>query len=169
MLLGLLVACQAPVEEPASKAPGRLEFSYETGHGNSYTEMILAGTYDGYDSEKQTRYVDTVRGQTTYKAPLSDNERNAIYEAVTQNGLHAIQTDFMALGGSVFPRSAGRLQVKADNKVTEIRFIPNARTQRFSAAAHEDWTRLQKALDVINGILRSKDDKQALRERHVYF
>jgi hypothetical protein len=170
-LLGLAFLWQGYAQQ-SSKPPQKFEFLYEEGHGETYAEMVRRGRYDGYDSEKQLRYVDTVGEQTTYKAQLSEDERKAIYEAVI--GLPAVKTDFMDTNVVFEPSSVGRLQLKIDGKVTEIRFDPNygrvaaREPQRFPASARDDWARLRKALDIINGILKSKDEKQTLRQRNGY-
>ena len=173
-LLGLLFACGIRGQKTAP-LPKQFELLYEEGLGDTRTGTVHAESYDGFDSEKKVRSVDTEGGQTKYKAELTDGERNTIFQAVAENDILSIKTDFTNLCGREFqPSLVGRLRLKIEGKVTEIRFNSNYGRSAGQASARcpfgavEDWTRFRKVLDVLQDILKSRDDKQKLRPHKGY-
>ena len=152
--------------------PKRFEIYYEIGIGVSNSNSVSSGSYDAFDSEKKQRVFDAFGGQVSYPAELSDNERLRIYQAISDNKLFDIKDDFTNLGNVfVHPNIVGRLQIDVDGRIKEVRFkraCSRLMTRGTVTTCDSDWTRLQNVLDVIEGILKTKDLKQPLPRHKIY-
>ena len=145
--------------------PNRFEIYYEQGWGGpvASSNSVETEEYDAFDSAKKVRRYDAQGGQVQYQAELSNSERKAIYDAIRQNDLLAVKNEFTVLG--VHPNIVGRLRIEIDGDIKEIRFKS---AYGRVVTGDTEWTRLRKVLDVIENILKAKDQQQTLPRHKAY-
>ncbi len=166
--IGLIAGSrQGPIQ-----LPKRFEIYYEVGLSASNSNSVGSSSYDVFDSEKKQRVFDAFGGQVTYQAQLTDDERVKIYQAISDNRLFEVKDDFTNLGNTiVHPNIVGRLRFDVDGRIKEIRF-KRACGRLVSGGGvttcDSDWPRLENVLNVIEVLLKAKDQKQNLPRHNTY-
>jgi hypothetical protein len=155
---------QTPQRTPI-QMPQQFELYLEEGRGDPATNAVESGRYDAYDSAKKQRLYDANGGQVRYQAELTDSERKMVYEAVLQNNLLALRNDFTLVNSRVSPNMIGRLRLNIDGIIKEIKYSPYYHLENPNDSG---WIRLRNVLDVIEGILKTKDAKQNLPRHNGY-